>query len=50
MVDYHYRVKEWFHHYLQNAEPKKWITEGKSWIDRQKEIQKRKEKKTSPKR
>ena len=50
MVDYHYRVKEWFHHYLQNAEPKKWITEGKSWIDRQKEIEERKEKKSPPKR
>lgn len=50
MVDYHYRVKEWFSHYLKKEEPKKWITEGKSWLDRQKEIEERKEKKSPPKR
>ncbi|MGC6457705.1 MAG: prolyl oligopeptidase family serine peptidase [Akkermansiaceae bacterium] len=50
MVDYHYRVKEWFNHYLKKEEPKKWITEGKSWLDRQKEIEERRERKTAPKK
>lgn len=50
MVDYHHRVLEWFAHYLKKEDPKKWITEGKSWIERQQEIEERKEKKTAPKK
>lgn len=44
MVDYHYRVLEWFGHYLKEQEAPKWITEGKSYLDRQKELEEKKEK------
>ncbi|MDA0766440.1 MAG: prolyl oligopeptidase family serine peptidase [Verrucomicrobia bacterium] len=46
MVDYHYRILEWFGHYLQKDEPKKWITDGTSYLERQKELEDKKEKKT----
>lgn len=38
-VDYHYRIREWFGHYLRGDEPAKWITDGKKHLERQKEIQ-----------
>lgn len=38
MVDYHYRVLEWFGHYLKKHEAQKWITEGKSYLDRKEEL------------
>ena len=41
-VDYHYRIVEWFEHYLKGDEPAKWITDGMPWLDRQKEIKKAK--------
>ena len=44
-VDYHYRVLEWFNHYLKGDEAPAWITEGQSYLDRQKEIDELKEKK-----
>lgn len=50
MVDYHYRVLEWFAHYLKKEDPQKWITEGKTWIERQQEIKDRKDKKSAPKK
>ncbi|MBI4659550.1 MAG: prolyl oligopeptidase family serine peptidase [Verrucomicrobia bacterium] len=37
-VDYHYRVLEWFGHYLKGDPAPKWITKGQSFLDRQKEI------------
>lgn len=37
-VDYHYRIIEWLDHYLNNAEAPKWITEGKTHLERQKEL------------
>ena len=37
MVDYHYRVKEWMAHFLQKEAGGKWITEGQSFLDREKE-------------
>jgi len=43
-VDYHYRVLEWFGHYLKGDEAKPWITEGKSHLDRQKELEELKKK------
>ena len=43
MVDYHYRVLEWFGHYLQEEEAPKWITEGKSHLERQQELEDKKE-------
>ena len=47
-VDYHHRVLEWFEHYLKKEEAKKWITEGKSFLDRQKELEEKKEGKSEP--
>jgi dipeptidyl aminopeptidase/acylaminoacyl peptidase len=44
-VDYHYRIREWFGHYLRGDEPAKWITDGQKHLDRQKEIESLKEKK-----
>lgn len=41
-VDYHYRVLEWFGHYLKGDEPKKWITEGVSHEERQEQLKKAK--------
>lgn len=37
-VDYHYRILEWFDHYLKGQEAPAWILEGQSYLDRQKEI------------
>jgi acetyl esterase/lipase len=48
MVDYHYRVLEWFGHYLKEKEAPKWITEGKSYLDRKEELEKKKEKSKQP--
>ena len=45
MVDYHYRVKEWMAHFLKDKTGQKWITEGKSFLDREKEKKKLQEKK-----
>ncbi|HMO14032.1 MAG TPA: prolyl oligopeptidase family serine peptidase [Pirellulaceae bacterium] len=39
-VDYHYRIREWFGHYLKGYEPASWITEGQKHLDRQKELEK----------
>jgi dienelactone hydrolase len=36
-VDYHYRIIEWFGHYLKGEEAPKWITEGVSYLEAQKE-------------
>lgn len=43
-IDYHYRVREWFDHYLRGAEAPKWITEGVPHLDRQEELEKAKKK------
>jgi dipeptidyl aminopeptidase/acylaminoacyl peptidase len=37
-VDYHRRQIEWFDHYLNGAPAPKWITEGQSYLDRQREV------------
>ena len=50
MVDYHYRVKEWMAHYLKGSEGKKWITEGKSFLEREKEKEDLKAKKPAEKK
>ncbi len=44
-VDYHYRVKEWFAHHVKGEDPGNWITEGKSFLEREKEKEALKEKK-----
>ena len=45
MVDYHYRVKQWMAHFLKEESGEKWITEGKSFLDREKEKKTLQEKK-----
>jgi dipeptidyl aminopeptidase/acylaminoacyl peptidase len=42
MVDYHYRVLDWFACYLKGEEAPKWITEGKSYLERQQELEEKK--------
>ena len=37
-VDYHYRILEWFGHYLKGDPAPKWLRDGQSFLDRQKEI------------
>ena len=38
-VDYHYRIIDWFGHHLKGQTAPKWITEGQSHLDRQKELE-----------
>ena len=40
-VDYHYRVLDWFGHYLKNEQAKPWITDGVSVIERNDELKRR---------
>ena len=47
MVDYHYRVREWMAHFLKNETGNKWITEGKSFLEREKEKEEIKKKNNS---
>ena len=37
-VDYHYRILDWFGHYLKGEKAPRWMTEGQSHLDRQKEL------------
>ncbi len=37
-VDYHYRILDWFGHYLKGEKAPKWMTQGQSHLDRQKEL------------
>ena len=37
-VDYHYRILDWFGHHLKGEKAQRWITEGQSHLDRQKEL------------
>jgi dipeptidyl aminopeptidase/acylaminoacyl peptidase len=37
-VDYHYRILEWFGHWLKGEEPARWIVEGESWVEREERI------------
>ncbi len=43
-VDYHHRVLEWFGHYLKGDKPRDWITRGKPYLERQRELEARKKK------
>ncbi len=47
MVDYHYRVREWMAHFLKDETGRKWITEGKSFLEREKEKEDLKKKDSS---
>lgn len=44
MVDYHYRVREWFDTHVKGQDAPKWITEGKSFLERQEEKEGKKDK------
>ena len=37
-VDYHRRILEWFGHYLKGGPAARWITDGESWVEREKRI------------
>jgi dipeptidyl aminopeptidase/acylaminoacyl peptidase len=37
-VDYHRRILEWFGHYLKGEPAAKWITDGETWLEREKRI------------
>ena len=47
-LDYHRRIIDWFGHYLQGAEAPAWITEGVSFLEREKELKRAKKKGTGP--
>lgn len=38
-IDYHNRQLEWFNHYLKGEPAAKWITDGETYLDRQKLLQ-----------
>lgn len=48
MVDYHYRVREWFDTHVKGNEAPKWITDGKSYLDREAEKAGKKDAKPAP--
>ena len=37
-VDYHWRVREWFDHYLNGEEAPSWITKGTSYLERERHL------------
>ena len=39
-VDYHHRIQQWFDHYLKGEPAAKWITDGQSVLDRERELKK----------
>lgn len=41
-VDYHWRVREWFGHYVKGEPAPKWLTEGTSFLEREKAIKDKK--------
>ena len=41
-IDYHHRIFEWFDHYLKDAPAAPWITDGERYIDRERDLQRRK--------
>lgn len=41
-VDYHWRVREWFGHYVKGEPAPKWMTEGTSFLEREKAIKDKK--------
>jgi hypothetical protein len=50
-VDYHWRVREWFGHYVKGEPAPKWMTDGTSFLEREKAIKdkKRRDKKAKDK-
>jgi dipeptidyl aminopeptidase/acylaminoacyl peptidase len=41
-IDYHHRIIEWFDHYLTGAPAARWITSGEPFLDRERDLQRRK--------
>jgi dipeptidyl aminopeptidase/acylaminoacyl peptidase len=41
-IDYQHRIFAWFGHYLKDEPPATWITDGESYLDRQRELKKAK--------
>lgn len=41
-VDYHHRIFEWFDHYLKGEPAAAWITGGERFLDRERELRRRK--------
>ena len=41
-LDYHRRIIDWFGHYLQGTEAPKWITDGVTHLEREKEVERAK--------
>jgi dipeptidyl aminopeptidase/acylaminoacyl peptidase len=41
-IDYHHRIFEWFDHYLTGAPPAPWITNGERYLDRERDLERRK--------
>jgi dipeptidyl aminopeptidase/acylaminoacyl peptidase len=41
-IDYHHRIMEWFDHYLKGAPAASWITDGESYLDRDRDLERRK--------
>lgn len=41
-VDYHWRVREWFGHYVKGEPAPKWMTEGTSFLEREKALKEKK--------
>jgi dipeptidyl aminopeptidase/acylaminoacyl peptidase len=41
-IDYHHRIFEWFDHYLTGAEAPRWITHGERYLERERDLQRRK--------
>jgi dipeptidyl aminopeptidase/acylaminoacyl peptidase len=37
-VDYHRRILQWFGHWLKGEPPAPWITDGESWVERERRI------------
>ncbi len=46
-VDYHYRILEWFGHYLKGESAESWIVDGQPYLDRQREIERLKKERES---
>ena len=41
-IDYHHRIVEWFDHYLKGAPAPSWITDGERYLDRDRDLERRK--------
>lgn len=41
-LDYHRRIIQWFGYYLKDGEPATWITDGVTFLEREKEVERKK--------